>query len=95
MLQGAEEVSKKNLHHCKDFAKAYMPDNEFNDVDASVYQRLKWYLQANGDTKAYYRLFTVETLKIEIQEKLESLEEYTSYSAREGARELWTFLKQN
>ncbi len=95
MLQGAEEVSEENLRHCKDFAKAYMPDAKFDEVDDSVYQRLKWFLEVNGKTKDYFRHFTVETLKIEIQEKLERLEVYTSHSAREGARELWTFLKKN
>ena len=39
--------------------------------------------------------FTIETLKIEIQEKLDHLERFTSHSAREGARELWAFLKKN
>ncbi len=95
MLQSAEEVSKENLHHCKDFTKAHMPNDEFDAVDDSVYKRLKWFLEVNRKTKAYLSRFTIETLKIEIQEKLESLEVHTSYSAWEGARELWTFLKKN
>ena len=41
MLKGLEEVSKENLRHCEDFAKARMPDDEFDEVDDSVYQRLK------------------------------------------------------
>ena len=95
MLKGLEEVSDENLRHCKDFAKAHMPDDEFDEVDDSVYQRLKWFLVAKGKTQAYLSRFTIETLKIEIQEKLDHLERFTDHSPREGARELWAFLKKN
>ena len=94
MLKGVEEVSKENLRHCGDFAKAHMPEDEFDKVDDSVYQRLMWFVEVKGKTKAYLNRFIIETLKIEIQEKLDHLEHYTSHLAREGDRELWTFLKK-
>ena len=95
MLKGLEEVSDENLRHCKDFAKAYMPDYEFDEVDDSVYEKLKWFVKAKGDNKAYLKRFTIETLKDEIQEKLDHLEHFTFYLARVGAREVWTFLEEN
>ena len=95
ILKGAKEVSKENLRRCKEFAKAYMPDDEFDDIDDSMYQRLKWYIGAFRNKESYLKRFTIETLKIEIQEKLDHLERFTSHDAREGARELWTFLKKN
>ena len=98
MLQGTEAVTKEDIRCCKDFVKAYMPYDEvpFHINDALVYHRLKWYLQADGDTKAYFRLFTVETIKIEIKEKIEVIENKdTPYSGRDSAVELKKFLKKH
>ena len=95
ILKGAKEVSKENLRRCKEFAKAYMPDDEFDDIDDSMYQRLKWYIGAFRNKENYLKRFTIETLKIEIQEKLDRLDYHTELSPREAARELWTFLKEN
>ena len=94
LLRGAEGVTKENLQRCKDFAEVYMPQDEFPDDldDGMVYLRLNWFLQVKGDTKAYFELFTVETLKTHVLAKLEAIEKWT-YSGRAAANELGKVLR--
>ena len=94
LLRGAERVTKENLQRCKDSAEVYMPEVEFPDDldDGMVYLRLNWFLQVKGDTKAYFKLYTVETLKTDVLAKLEAIEKWT-YSGRAAANELGRALR--
>jgi hypothetical protein len=79
MLRGAEGITKEG-----DFVKAYMPDDDFPedlaDTLIKIYQRWNWYdIQADGDNKAYYRRFALETFKIDIKAKLEGIEKDSPY----------------
>ena len=94
LFLGTEDVSFENERCCGDFVKAYMQDVEFPEYldGTTIYRRWVWFLRAKGDTEAYFQIFTVETLKINIKVKLEAIERVTRHAGKEAVFDLGMFL---